>query len=91
MSTTRFKSGETLQEDSSRVEKLLHELCNVSTNKRTVVEAKAVHDYIKETTLTTYIEGLPDSIRNITKSRNLPTLKDAMKVSLEEEKIFFIK
>ncbi|KAE9523814.1 hypothetical protein AGLY_015702 [Aphis glycines] len=88
LSTTRFKSGETIQEYSSRVEKLLHELCNVSTSKRTIAEAKAVHDYIKETTLTTYIEGLPDSIRNIIKSRNPSTLEDAMKESLEEEKIF---
>ncbi|KAL4108059.1 hypothetical protein QTP88_018316 [Uroleucon formosanum] len=88
LSTTRFKSGETIQEYSSRVEKLLHELCNVSTSKRTITEAKAVHDYIKETTLTTYIEGLPDSIRNIIKSRNPSNLEDAMKVSLEEEKIF---
>ncbi|KAL4153341.1 hypothetical protein QTP88_001174 [Uroleucon formosanum] len=88
LSTTRFKSGETIQEYSSRVEKLLHELCNVSTSKRTKTEAKAVHDYIKETTLTTYIEGLPDSIRNIIKSRNPSNLEDAMKVSLEEEKIF---
>ncbi|KAL4091163.1 hypothetical protein QTP88_025900 [Uroleucon formosanum] len=79
---------ETIQEYSTRVEKLLHELCNVSTSKRTIAEAKAVHDYIKETTLTTYIEGLPDSIRNIIKSRNPSNLEDAMKVSLEEEKIF---
>ena len=88
LSTTRYKSGETIQEYSSRVEKLLLELCNVSTIKRTKTEAKAVHDYIKETTLTTYIEGLPESIRNIIKSRNPPSLEDAIKESLEEEKIF---
>lgn len=88
LSTTRHKSGETIQEYSSKIEKLLHELCNVSTSRKTEIEAKAIHNYIKETTLTTYVEGLPNSIRNIIKSRNLPTLEDAIKESLEEEKIF---
>lgn len=37
--------------------------------------------------MTSYIKRLPNSIRNIIKSRNLPTLEDAIKESLEEEKI----
>lgn len=88
LSTTRHKSGETIQEYSSKIEKLLHDLCNVSTSGKAEIEAKAIHNYIKQTTLTTYVEGLPNSIRNIIKSRNLPTLEDAIKESLEEEKIF---
>lgn len=58
LTTTRHKSGETVQEYSSRVETLLHKLCNVSTSKKSPANAKAVLNYIKETTFTTYIEGL---------------------------------
>ncbi|VVC38366.1 Hypothetical protein CINCED_3A007064 [Cinara cedri] len=59
LTTTKHKIGETIQEYSARVEVLLHELCNVSTAKRSPADAKAVHEYIKETILTTFVEGLP--------------------------------
>lgn len=88
LSTTRHKSGETVQEYSARVEKLLHELCNVSTSGRSLNDARAVHEYIKETTITTYIEGLPSTIRGVIKSKNHKVLEEAIKDSLEEDKIY---
>lgn len=88
LSTTRFRQGESVQQYAARVEKLLHELCNVSTSRKPTMEAKAINDYIKETTLTTFIEGLPNSIRGIIKSRNFPNIEEAIKGSLEEDKIF---
>lgn len=69
--STRYKPGETIQEYSSRVEKLLHDLCNISASKRTAAEAKSVHDFLKKIILTTYNEGLLKSIRNIIKDRNI--------------------
>jgi len=88
LTTTKFQQGETIREYSTRVEKLLHELCNVSTKDKATNDAKAIHNYIKETTLTTYIEGLPSTIRGVVKSKNHPTLEEAIKDSLEEEKIY---
>lgn len=88
LSTTRFRQGETVNDYSSRVEKLLHELCNVSTKRKTPEEARTIHEYIKEVTLTSYIEGLPTSIRGLMKSRNPHSIEEAIKESLEEEKIY---
>lgn len=67
LSATKYKTGETIQEYSARVEKTLHELCNVSATYRSTSDAKAVHAYINEVTLTSYIEGLPSSIRSVIK------------------------
>ncbi|VVC26736.1 Integrase, catalytic core,Macro domain,Retropepsins,Zinc finger, CCHC-type,Ribonuclease H- [Cinara cedri] len=88
LTTTKFQQGETVRKYATKVEKLLHELCNVSTKDKTSSDAKAIHNYIKETTLTIYIEGLPSSIRGVVKSKNRPTLEEAIKYSLEEEKIY---
>ncbi|VVC39111.1 Aspartic peptidase domain,Zinc finger, CCHC-type [Cinara cedri] len=88
LTTTKFQQGETVREYATKVKKLLHELCNVSTKDKTSSDAKAIHNYIKETTLTIYIEGLPSSIRGVVKSKNRPTLEEAIKYSLEEEKIY---
>jgi len=88
LTSTRMKSGESVQQYSSRVEKLLHELCSVSAKNKSTADAKAIHDYIREITLTTYIEGSSTDIRGQIKSRNLPSLEEAIKESMEEEKIF---
>lgn len=88
LSTTRFRQGESVQQYASRVEKLLSELCNVSTSRKSTTEAKIINDYIKEVTLTTFVEGLPNSIRGIIKSRNFRSIEEAMKGSLEEDKIY---
>lgn len=88
LTTTKFQQGEMVRDYATRVEKLLHELCNVSTKDKSAGDAKAIHNYIKETTLTTYIEGLPSTIRGVVKSKNHPTLEEAIKDSLEEEKIY---
>lgn len=88
LSTTRYRHGETIQQYTSRVEKLLHELCNVSVNGKSSAEAKTINNFIKETALTIFIEGLPNSIRGIIKSRNLPNIEEAIKQSLEEEKMY---
>jgi len=88
LSTTRYRHGETIQQYTSRVEKLLHELCNVSVNGKSTTEAKTINNFIKETALTIFIEGLPNSIRGIVKSRNLPNIEEAIKQSLEEEKMY---
>ncbi|KAL4089039.1 hypothetical protein QTP88_024117 [Uroleucon formosanum] len=88
LTTTKFQQGETVLDYRTKVEKLLHELCNVSTKDKSVSDAKAIYSYIKETTLTTYIEGLPSTIRSVVKPKNHPTLEEAIKDSLEEEKIY---
>lgn len=88
LSAMKHKNGETIQEYSARVEKTLHELCNVSANNKSDADAKAVHAYIKEVTLTSYIEGLPSSIRSVIKSKNHVSLEEAIKASLEEDKIY---
>ncbi|KAL4083697.1 hypothetical protein QTP88_029013 [Uroleucon formosanum] len=88
LTTTKFQQGETVRDYTTKVEKLLHELCNVSTKDKSASDAKAIHSYIKETTLTTYIEGLPSTIRSVVKPKNHPTLEEAIKDSLEEEKIY---
>jgi hypothetical protein len=86
LNSTRQKSGESVQEYFGRVEKLFHELCNVSVTGRKPVEAEAVRSYIKETTLTSYVEGLHQNLRQKVKSKNLISLEEAIKESLEEEK-----
>lgn len=73
---------------STKVEKLLHELCNASTNGKPDSEAKAIRSYIKEITLTTYVEGLLPHLKSVIKARNFETLEAAMKASLEEQKIY---
>lgn len=88
LSTLKHKTGETIQEYSAKIEKILHELCNVSATNRSTSDARAVHAYIKEVTLTSYIEGLPSSIRSVIKSRNYSSLEEAIKASLEEDKIY---
>jgi hypothetical protein len=88
LTSCRMQIGENVQSYTSRVEKLLHELCNVSAKGRSTSDTKAIHGYIREITLTTYIEGLSPNIRNIIKSRNLSTLEEAIKESIEEEKMF---
>lgn len=87
LNSTRQKTGESVQEYSGRVEKLFHELCNVSVTGRKPAEAEGVRSYIKETTLTSYVEGLHQNLRQIVKSKNLSSLEEAIKESLEEEKL----
>lgn len=81
------KSGEAVQEYANKLENLLHELCNVSVVGKTVEAATAIREYIKETTLTTFIEGLEPNLRQIIKSRHHPSLEEAINDSLEEEKL----
>lgn len=50
LSAMKHKTGEKVQEYSERVEKTLHELCNVSANNRSASDAKAIHACIKEVT-----------------------------------------
>jgi len=88
LTTCKMQIGENVQSYSSRIERLVHELCNVSAKGRSTADAKAVHDYIREITLTTYVEGLSLSIRSTIKSKNLSTLEDAINESIEEEKIY---
>jgi len=60
----------------------------VSTNGKSAEEAKTIHNYIKETTLTTYIEG-QSSIRGVVKTiRDLVLIAEAIRDSLEEDKIY---
>lgn len=67
LTTCKMQVGESVQSYTSKVKKLLHELCNVSTKGKSSSDTKAIHQYIKETTSTTYIEGLSSNIRNIIK------------------------
>lgn len=87
LNSTRQKGGESVQEYSGRVEKLFHDLCNVSVAGKKSTEAEAIRGYIKETTLTSYVEGLYSNIRQVIKSKNLTSLEEAIKESLEEEKL----
>lgn len=77
-----------MQQYASRIEKLLHKLCNVSVHGKSTAEAKTINNYIKEIALTIFIEGLLNSIRGIIKSRNLPNIEEAIKQSIEEEKMY---
>jgi hypothetical protein len=87
LNSTRQKTTESVQEYSGRIEKLFHELCNVSVTGRKPGEAEAIRSYIKETTLTSYVEGLHQNLRQIVKSKHLSSLEEAIKESLEEEKL----
>jgi len=51
------------------------------------VETEAIRSYIKETTLTSYIEELHQNLRQVVKSKNLSSLEETIKESLEEEKL----
>lgn len=73
LTTCKMQIGENVQSYTSKVEKLLHELCNVSAKGKSTSDTKAIHNYIKEITLTTYIKGLSANIRNIIKSKNFST------------------
>lgn len=84
LNSTTQKPGEAVQVYSGRVEKLFHELCNVSVTGRKPAEAEAVRSYIKETILTSYV-GLHQNLRQIIKSKNLTSLEEAIKESMEEE------
>jgi len=87
LNSTRQKLGEPVQDYSGRIEKLFHELCNVSITGKKPVEADAIRNYIKETTLTSYVEGLYPNLRQIINTKTIPTLHEAIKESLEEEKL----
>lgn len=50
LSAMKHKTGKAVQEYSARVEKTLHELCNVRANNRSTSDTKAIHVYIKEIT-----------------------------------------
>jgi len=88
LATIRFQQGETVQQYASRMEKLIHKFSNVSANGKPAAEAKIISTFIKETALTIFVEGLPNTIRGIMKSRNLSSIEEAIKQSLEEEKIY---
>jgi len=88
LTTCRMQIGESVQNYTSRVEKLLHEFYNVSAKGRSASDTKVIHGFIRETTLMTYVEGLSPNIRNIIKAKNPSTLEEAIKESIEEEKMF---
>lgn len=67
-----------MQQYASRIEKLFHELCNVSVHGKSTAEAKTIKNYLKEIALTIFIEGLPNSNRGIIKSRNLPNIEEQL-------------
>lgn len=88
LTTCRMQIGESVQNYTTRVEKLLHEFYNVSAKGRSASDTKVIHNFIRETTLMTYVEGLSSNIRNIIKAKNPSTLEEAIKESIEEEKMF---
>ncbi|KAL4097215.1 hypothetical protein QTP88_022024 [Uroleucon formosanum] len=88
LTSTRQSQRESVHDYSSKVENLLNELCNVSTKGKSTTDATVIHTFIKEITLTTYVEGLLPHLRTVIKSRNFETLEDVMKASLEEQKIY---
>lgn len=85
LTSTRQSQGESVYNYSVKVENLLNELCYVSTNGKSTTDAAAIRTYIKEITLTTYVEGLLPHLRTVIKSRNFETLENAMKASLEQK------
>lgn len=87
LNSTRQKSGEPVQDYATRVENLLRELCNVSVSGKSTEAATAIRNYIKEVTLTTYVEGLEQNLKQTIKARQHTTLEDAINDSLEEEKL----
>ncbi|KAF0689167.1 Uncharacterized protein FWK35_00035928, partial [Aphis craccivora] len=88
LTSKRQSQRESVHDYSTKVENLLNELCNVSTKGKSTTDATAIRTYIKEITLTTYVEGLLPHLRTVIKSRNFETLEDAMKASFEEQKIY---
>jgi len=76
-----------VQEYSGIVEKLLYKLCNVDVNGRIAGEAEAIRCFVKRNTLTSYVEGFHQSLRQVVKLKNLSSLEEAIKESLEKEKL----
>lgn len=58
-------------------------LLTENLQKQKIFEAR----HIKETTLISYVEGLYQNLRQIVKLKNLSSLEEAMKESLEKEKL----
>jgi len=78
LTNTRCRREESVHY-TSRIEKLFHELCNTSTKRKPTEEAIAIQHYIREITLTPYIDGLPLRIHGIIKPRNLSNIEETIK------------
>lgn len=85
LNSTRQHPNEPVQEYATRVENLLCELCNVSVSGKSTEAAIAIREYIKDTTLTTFVEGLEPNLKQTIKARHHASLEEAINDSLEEE------
>lgn len=88
LNSTRQQEGETVNNYSSRVQTLFHELCNASAMGKTEGEAKIIRNHIKSQTLAIYVEGLRQPVKTIIKAGKPQTLEMAIKESLEEERVY---
>lgn len=79
------KQSETVREFSSRVEKLLSDINNVSTKDLTKAQVSAIINLNNSSALKSFIEGLNHPIRLIVKASRPQTLNDATNIAFEEE------
>lgn len=67
------------------MENLLQELCNASVVGKNVEVATEIREYIKETTLPTYVEVLEQNLKQIIESRDNLSLEEVTNDIFEEE------
>jgi hypothetical protein len=87
LNSVRQKLDESVQDYATRIENLLCELFNISVSGKITEAATAIRDYIKDTTLTTFVKGLEQNLRKTIKARHHASLEETINDRLEEEKL----
>jgi hypothetical protein len=69
-----------------RLEELQYKLISASCGNKSETECKTIAEYIKSSSLTIFLEGLNESIKNIVKSRKNDSVAEAVQNAIEEER-----
>lgn len=89
INSIKMNNEESVNAYTDRSEKLFYKLCNIYTLNKNEMEAKIIHEQLKEQVLELYIKGLIKLIKVMVKTRNPKTIEEAKNIASTEELEFY--
>ncbi|XP_063911941.1 uncharacterized protein LOC135128792 [Zophobas morio] len=87
LNSCKQNKNEDVRAYSLRFEDIQYQLINASCLGKSDAESQAIRSYIKSLSLTVFLEGLQQPLKNIVKARQPKILEEAVQSTIEEERI----
>ncbi|KAJ3639199.1 hypothetical protein Zmor_004069 [Zophobas morio] len=87
LNSCKQNRNEDVRAYSLRFEDIQYQLINASCLGKSDAESQAIRSYIKSLSLTVFLEGLQQPLKNIVKARQPKILEEAVQSSIEEERV----